>query len=92
MAFVNFQNVTTHKHRVVKKREFTLSEADKLLRNDVYSMVVIPCRNNPGHVDIHFYNDDGYYSFEVNNLLDSDVKYLYKIYPMLYNHVEDLPF
>lgn len=92
MAFVDFQNVTTHKHRVVKKREFTLSEADKLLRNDVYSMIVVPNCNSPCKVNVHFYNDDGYYSFEVNDLLDSDVKYLYKTYPMLYNHVDDLPF
>lgn len=92
MAFVNFQNITTHKRRVAKKCEFTLSEADKLLREDVYSMTVIPNRNDPGHVNIHFYNDEGYYSFEVNNLLDSDVKYLYATYPMLYNRVDDLPF
>ena len=86
MASVDFQNVTTHKHRVVKKREFTLSEADKLLRNDVYSLVVIPNRNHPGKVNAHFYSDTGYYSFEVNNIEDGDVKYLYKTYPMLYNH------
>ena len=80
MAFVEFQNVTTHKHRVVKKREFTLSEADELLRNDVYSMVVIPDRNKPGSISVHFY-EDGYYSFEVNNLRDTDVKFLYATYP-----------
>lgn len=76
----------------MKKREFTLSEADKLLRNDVYSLVVIPNRNYPGKVNTHFYDDTGHYSFEVNNIEDADVKYLYKTYPMLYNHVDDLPF
>lgn len=92
MAFVEFQNITTHKKRVFKQRVLTLSEADKLLREDVYSMAIVLSSTKKGAVNAVFYNDEGHYSFEVHNLTPADTNMLYKVYPLLYNYLNDIPF
>lgn len=92
MASVDFQNVTTHKHHVVKKRVLTLSEADKELREDVHTISYGSENNKPGFCFAHFFDDKGCYSFEIHNLRLSDVQMMLKIYPMLYNYLDDIPF
>lgn len=71
------------------RKVLTLSESDKILREDVYFMAT---HQNNGKFQAVFYDENCKYSFEVNNLTPLDVEMLYKTYPLLYNYVESLPF
>lgn len=72
-----------------KRKVLTLSEADKILREDVHFMST--CQKC-GNFQAIFYDVDVKYSFEIDNLTSFDIAMLYKTYPLLYNYVESLPF
>ena len=72
-----------------KRRVLTLSEADKILRDDVYYLAT---HQFNGKFQVVVYDVNVKYSFEIDNLTPFDVEMLYKTYPLLYNYVESLPF
>lgn len=72
-----------------KCRTLTLSEADKILRDDVHFMA---SHQFCGKFQAIFYNSDVKYIFEIDNLTPFDIEMLYKTYPLLYNYVESLAF
>lgn len=72
-----------------ERRVLTLSEADKILREDVYFMA---SHQLCGKFQVVVYDSDVKYAFEIDNLTPFDVQMLYKTYPLLYNYVESLSF
>lgn len=72
-----------------KRRILTLSEADKILRDDVYFMST---HQTCGKFQAVIYDVNVKYAFEINGLTPFDVQMMYKIYPLLYNYVESLSF
>lgn len=72
-----------------KRKVLTLSEADKILREDVHFMA---SHQLCGKFQVVIYDFDVKYLFEIDNLTSFDVQMLYKTYPLLYNYVESLSF
>lgn len=72
-----------------KRTVLTLSEADKILRDDVYFMAT---HQTCGKFQAVIYDVNVKYAFEINGLTPFDVQMMYKTYPLLYNYLESLSF
>lgn len=75
-----------------KRREKTISEADKIFRSgDVY-FISAHNTNIGNRFNLLVFGSDNKYCFEIPNISNFDIEMIYKTYNNVYSYIEMLPF